>query len=375
MPRCKKCLKWVLWGKLSPQGLCADCQQKADWGISYKAEQGKKREALFAAQQAQRTFEKKQAEKSASEAAEKAASAATSIRAAAETVAKPTAPQSPATPARSYTSVEKVLHILHNGNDIYSETVVHYRKMQDMTFLKHVQQGKSYIAFDLETTGLSCFENEIIEIGAVKVEKGEITERFSQLVKPEEGISPFITNLTGISNAMVKTCPAITDVMPNLMAFIDKAPCVAHNAKFDMSFLLVAAERQGIDLTKLRCADSLSISRTYWPETENHKLGTVAVAAGHSIERAHRAVDDAEAVAKIIQATLPRAERALRWETLPNRTQECLKEHAPCMQKDFYAFMPEDSVYDIRSVIQTLEQQGKLRRTKKGSSYLIVLPE
>ena len=374
MPRCKKCLKWVLWGKLSPQGLCADCQQKADWEAAYKAEQEKKREALFAAQQAQRAAEKEKAEKAARE-AEKAARAAAAAKAVAEAAAKPAVPQAPTVPARSYTSVQTVLHILHDGDDVYSETVVHYRKMQDMTLLKHVQQGKAYIALDLETTGLSCFDHEILEIGAVKMENGKVIDRFSQLVKPQESIPSVITQLTGITPAMVESSPDVAAVLPEFLRFIGNLPCVAHNARFDMSFLLIAAERQGIDLTKLRCADSLSISRSYWPETENHKLGTVAVAAGHSIEHAHRAVDDAEAVAKIIQATLPRAERALRWETLPKRTQECLKKHAPCIQKDFYAFMPEDNVYDIRSIIQKLEQEGKLRRTKKGSSYLIELSE
>lgn len=375
MPRCKKCLKWVLWGKLSPQGLCADCQQKADWEAAYKAEQEKKRETLFAAQLAQRAAEKEQAEKAAREVAEKAARAAAAAKATVEAAAKPAVPQAPTVPARSYTSVQTVLHILHDGDDVYSETVVHYRKMQDMTLLKHVQQGKAYIALDLETTGLSCFDHEILEIGAVKVENGKVIDRFSQLVKPQESIPPAITRLTGIIPAMVESCPDVAAVLPDFLRFIGNLPCVAHNARFDMSFLLIAAERKGIDLTKLRCADSLSISRAYWPETENHKLGTVAAAAGFPMAQAHRAVDDAEAVAMIVQATLPRAERALRWETLPKRTMACLQTHAPCLQKDFYALMPEDNAYDLRSVMQQLEQQGKLRRTKKGNSYLLELPE
>ena len=147
MPRCKKCLKWVLWGKLSPQGLCADCQQKADWEAAYKAEQEKKREALFAAQQAQRAAEKEQAEKAAREAAEKAARAAAAAKAAVEAAAKPAVPQAPTVPARSYTSVQTMLHILHDGDDVYSETVVLYHKMQDMTktSLNYILRSEKYI--------------------------------------------------------------------------------------------------------------------------------------------------------------------------------------------------------------------------------------
>ena len=125
-----------------------------------------------------------------------------------------------------YASVQTVLHILHDGDDVYSETVVHYRKMQDMTLLKHAQQGKAYIALDLETTGLSCFDHEILEIGAVKVENGKVINRFSQLVKPQESIPPAITQLTGITPDMVESCPAIAAVLPE-MAAIPAKTCTA----------------------------------------------------------------------------------------------------------------------------------------------------
>ena len=98
-----------------------------------------------------------------------------------------------------------------------------------------------FVVFDLETTGIGSAE-KITEIGAVKVECGEIIERYSRLVNPEKYISPEIERLTGISNAMVASQPPIRDVLPEFLAFTEGLPLVAHNAPFDCSFLFREAE-------------------------------------------------------------------------------------------------------------------------------------
>lgn len=104
----------------------------------------------------------------------------------------------------------------------------------------------TYVVFDIETTGFSPLVNKIIEIGAVKVEKGNITERFSTFVNPEVPIPFHIENLTGIKDDMVITAPVIAEVMPEFLAFCDGAVMVAHNADFDMSFIKYNCDRLSI---------------------------------------------------------------------------------------------------------------------------------
>lgn len=94
----------------------------------------------------------------------------------------------------------------------------------------------NFVAIDVETTGLSPVYNELIEISAIKYEKAKKKDTFSTLIKPKKEISDTITNITGITNEMVKNAPNIEQVMPKLIDFIGEYPIVAHNANFDYSF-------------------------------------------------------------------------------------------------------------------------------------------
>ncbi|MDD6304086.1 MAG: PolC-type DNA polymerase III [Lachnospiraceae bacterium] len=158
----------------------------------------------------------------------------------------------------------------------------------------------TYVVFDIETTGFSPLVNKIIEIGAVKVEKGSITERFSTFVNPEVPIPFHIENLTGIKDDMVITAPVIAEVMPEFLAFCDGAVMVAHNADFDMSFIKYNCDRLSIpyDFT---IADTVAMARMLLPNLNRFKLDTVARALNISLENHHRAVDDAACTAEIFE--------------------------------------------------------------------------
>lgn len=158
----------------------------------------------------------------------------------------------------------------------------------------------TYVVFDIETTGFSPLVNKIIEIGAVKVEKGNITERFSTFVNPEMPIPFHIENLTGIKDDMVITAPVIAEVMPEFLAFCDGAVMVAHNADFDMSFIKYNCDRLSIpyDFT---IADTVAMARMLLPNLNRFKLDTVARALNISLENHHRAVDDAACTAEIFE--------------------------------------------------------------------------
>ena len=94
-----------------------------------------------------------------------------------------------------------------------------------------------YVVIDIETTGLDPQYDEIIELGALKIENGVIVDSFSKLIKPKTSISDFITQLTGISNSMVENAPSIEEELPNYLKFINEQNIVGHNVNFDINFI------------------------------------------------------------------------------------------------------------------------------------------
>ena len=156
----------------------------------------------------------------------------------------------------------------------------------------------TYVVFDLETTGFSPDKNRIIEIGAVKVEQGVITDKFSTFVNPEEPIPFRIEELTSIKDEMVIDAPKIEEILPEFMKFCEGAVMVAHNAEFDMSFIKKNCERQGL-LCDFTVVDTVALARVLLPNLNRFKLDTVAKALGVSLDNHHRAVDDAGCTAEI----------------------------------------------------------------------------
>lgn len=163
----------------------------------------------------------------------------------------------------------------------------------------------SFVVFDIETTGFSPVENNIIEIGAVKIENGEITDRFSTFVNPKEPIPYRIEKLTGINDSMVVDAPYINDALRRFAEFCEGSVYVAHNAGFDMSFLKAKEEAAGI-FREYSYADTLGLSRLLVPEISRFKLDNLCKFFKISLENHHRAVDDAEATAHIFLKLIER---------------------------------------------------------------------
>ena len=156
-----------------------------------------------------------------------------------------------------------------------------------------------YIIFDLETTGLSAATERIIEIGAVKVENGEILESFDLFVDPEKAITPEITRLTSITNEMVAGATKEADALEQFFRFCDGCDIlVAHNADFDMGFLRAAIRRCGREEDPVQI-DTLVMARAMYPELKKHKLDTIAERLGVTQKHHHRADDDARVLAEI----------------------------------------------------------------------------
>ena len=156
----------------------------------------------------------------------------------------------------------------------------------------------SYVVFDIETTGFSPEKNHIIEIGAVKVVEGTITEKFSTFVNPDVPIPFNIEQLTGINDTMVLAAPKIDAALPRFLAFCQDCALVAHNASFDVGFIAHEARKQGMEFAPT-VLDTVAMARHLLPNLNRFKLDTVAKALNISLENHHRAVDDAGATAEI----------------------------------------------------------------------------
>lgn len=159
---------------------------------------------------------------------------------------------------------------------------------------------KSYIAFDLETTGLNPELNEIIEIGALKVRDGKVQERFMEFVRPTENISPVVSELTGITNEMVADARSSRNVIPDFLDFCGDDILIGHNVIFDYSFVKIGAMAEGLDFERAGI-DTLKIARKVHKDMESKSLGCLCDYYHIENHAAHRAYHDALATAKLYQ--------------------------------------------------------------------------
>ena len=158
----------------------------------------------------------------------------------------------------------------------------------------------SYIAFDLETTGLRPASDRILEIGAVKVEGGEVTGTYETLIDNGISIPPRITELTGITEEMVKGCPGMREAVEGFLAFAGDMVLLGHNVMFDYSFMKTSVVNLGGKFERTGM-DTLSIARYCMIEPEKKSLDSLAAWDGIKQEHQHRALDDAMTTARLYE--------------------------------------------------------------------------
>ncbi len=165
----------------------------------------------------------------------------------------------------------------------------------------------NYVVFDLETTGLSCRHNRIIEFAGVRIEKGSIVSRLDILINPEVEIPQKIQNLTHISNDMVKDKPIFKDCKERILDFVKDAILVSHNADFDIPFLNESLLRENNEILTNPVIDTLSLSRYLLPNSRNHRLQTLCKNFDVEYDRkvAHRADYDANVLSEVWFYLLP----------------------------------------------------------------------
>ena len=159
----------------------------------------------------------------------------------------------------------------------------------------------SYIAIDLETTGLNPKTERIIEIGAARVEDGTVVQTYSTFVNPERELDARIRELTGICDDDLKDAPVLDTVLPELLAFCGELPLLGHRIIFDYSFLKRAAVNQGEEFARAGI-DTLTLARLFMPEDEKKNLKAACGWFGVEQKETHRAMADAMAAHQLYQA-------------------------------------------------------------------------
>lgn len=156
------------------------------------------------------------------------------------------------------------------------------------------------IVFDLETTGCNPVQDHIIEIGAIKIQNGEIVSRYHQLINPEIPIPYFITEITGITDDMVSGAPLISEALPGFLDFCDSEYILGHNISFDYRFIKSKCFNLGYAFDK-KALDTLAIARKFLKHLPSRSLGPLCEYYGIDLKNAHRAIYDAEATYRLFQ--------------------------------------------------------------------------
>ena len=202
---------------------------------------------------------------------------------------------------------------------------------------------EKFVAVDIETTGLNPTTERIIEIGAVCVEDGEITGEFDMLINPGRQLSSFITDLTGITDTMLKDAPTVQDALPHFLEFVGEDVLLGHHLSFDYSFLKKniinikgSFERLGMD--------TLKIARKALPKLESHSLSSLCEYYHIYNAHAHRACEDARATVELYF----------------------------CLKKEFYGKSEEiDSLFSPKQLICRVKKESPI--TDAQVKYLYAL--
>ena len=158
----------------------------------------------------------------------------------------------------------------------------------------------TYVVFDVETTGLSAIYNDLIQVAASKMYKGNIVAEFDEFINPGHPLSAFTTELTGITDEHVKNAKPLVQVLKEFQEFCKDTVLVAHNASFDVGFMNANYERHGLPKISQPVIDTLEFARNLYPEYKRHGLGPLTKRFGVALEHHHMANYDAEATGRLL---------------------------------------------------------------------------
>ncbi len=187
---------------------------------------------------------------------------------------------------------------------------------------------KNFTIVDVETTGGSAVLSRVIEVGVLRVERGEVTQKFKSLISPGFEVPEIITEITGISNKMVKNAPAFEEIAEDLLILFEDSIFVAHNSSFDYKFLQAEFSRVGLSFnTDTLC--TVRLSRVLYPQYKKHNLSAIIERFNFKCKNRHRAYDDA----KVLWDFLQTAEKEFEQKVFESAMERTVKKISPAKQR------------------------------------------
>jgi ATP-dependent DNA helicase DinG len=216
--------------------------------------------------------------------------------------------------------------------------------------------GNKFVVIDLETTGNAPKKGDkIIQFAAVVVENGRITEEFSSLINPGQTISPFIEELTGLTDEMVKDAPVFSEIAPKVVSLLDDAYFVAHNVLFDLSFLQEELSQAGFPNFYGPILDTVEMARVLLPTADSYQLSELAAQEGFNHERPHQADSDAYVTAELLLLMMERLYQ------LPQNTVRQLQRLSGGLKSDLDLLI-DQVISEKESSIETLAEDLEIHR-------------
>ncbi len=201
-------------------------------------------------------------------------------------------------------------------------------------------QNRNFTIVDIETTGGSPLFHRVIEIGILRIEHGEVVSKFKSLINPGREIPEFITDMTGISDRMVKKARSFEEVIEEIFPLFEDSIFVAHNSSFDYSFLKTEFERFGYKF-KMDTLCTVRLSRILYPMHKRHNLSAIIERFNFKCKNRHRAYDDA----KVLWDFLQLAEKEFPKEELGSALERTIKKIPPVKQRKLVKVLVPEIVY------------------------------
>ncbi len=211
---------------------------------------------------------------------------------------------------------------------------------------------KIFTIVDVETSGSSANYDRIIEIGILRIENGKIVKTFKSLINPEQSLSPYITNITGIRTEDLLNAPTFEDIKDEVFELFEGAIFVAHNARFDYGFIRNEFKRAGMNFNK-KCLCSVRLSRKLFGRYKRHDLSSIIDRFDFVCENRHRAFDDAKVIWDFMEMVRAKGrgeememviDQLLKKPTLPQSLDEKTLKNLPYGPGVYIFYGPEDEV-------------------------------
>lgn len=230
----------------------------------------------------------------------------------------------------------------------------------------------TYVVFDVETTGLSAVYNELIQVAATKMHQGNVIDTFNEFIDPEVPISAFTTQLTSITNEMVKGSKPLEQVLKEFKGFCQGSILVAHNAMFDLGFMNANYAKYGMEEIKEPCIDTLEFARNLHPELKKFGLSQLTKKFGISLESHHLANYDAEATARLNWIFIKEANESLGVVTCDELNEKVSRKDAYKRARPFHATIYAKNQEGLRNLFKLISlsyvtyYHGKLARIPRS---------